>query len=207
MSFNNKIENIVPNSGTSGQYLKNNGVGSAPSWGTPENGLVFLYRTQANNSATVAFTNLSVANPYRMYLLCWRSVVPATNGTSLRLEMSNDNGATWITTQYQAGLIANAYDSTTTVNTNSTSAWLLSRNLSNAASQRFASGCAYMFLTEANYPYLSGHIDYYDDAGGKNYFGRIGGIGGGTGAGAFRFLMSSGNISSGFFYIYGIDEP
>lgn len=175
-------------------------------WATPVNGLVLISAQSASSSSAISFTNLSLGTPYRRYMVMWRGVVPATDGATLRMEMSNDNGSSWITSGYQAGCNVNAYNSATVTNTNSTSAWLMSGALDNGVSTSFANGHAYLYTNTANNCYMEGSIDYFDNGGGVNNFGRVGGVGGSTGANAFRFLMSSGNITSGSFYIYGMQE-
>lgn len=102
--------NTVPTGGSTGQVLtKNSGTNYDTGWTTPGGGggggggaLVFLSEQIAAAAASVPFTSL-ISATYDDYDLIWEGLLPGTNNVGMGIQLSTDNGATWITTGYQYG--------------------------------------------------------------------------------------------------------
>ena len=165
-----------------------------------------LYRTMANNDASITFNNLSYENPFRIYFITFRAVVPATDGATLRMECSNDNGATWFNTDYKSGINYSDYDTATMTNSNSTTNCVFTPPLDNGISTSGGNGYFYWFTRQANEPFFFGQISCFNNTTNDVAFGTCGGKCGHTGVNAFKFFMSSGNITTGEFSIYGIQN-
>lgn len=180
------------------------GDGTWASAGTDTNGLVLISSQNVSNQTAITFTSISAGSPYFRYLLDFRDISPVTDGSILRMEMSNDNGSSWIVTSYQAGCNINAYNTATLTNSNSTSAWLITGALDNGSSSR-ANGQIRIYLISANNPYVVGQSTFFENGGSITNFASFGGRGGSTGANAFRLIMSSGNIT-GSAALYGLQN-
>ena len=174
-------------------------------WATPGNGLVLLSSQDLSNQATCTFTSISAEAPYFRYLIDFRNVSPATDGSILRMEMSNNNGSSWTVSGYQAGCNTNAYNSATVTNSNSTTAWLISAALDSSVSTSLCSGYIRIYLANGNHSNIVGESTFFENGGGITNFARFGGRSGATGANAFRLIMSAGNLT-GSFDLYGLQE-
>jgi hypothetical protein len=191
--------------GTSGQVLTSAGS-SAPTWSTPSTGaLVFISSVTASSSATVSFTNIS--STYSTYLVTFNRIVPATDGVQMRIRTSTDNGATWTSSGYRYAIMCYASD-TTNFNSGSNSS-------------TYALMTVPTMSSDANYGGLNGTLNLFNPStvSGKQYFWNTTHIDAGAGLNltygsgwttsiadvdAIQFYMSSGNIASGTFRLYGI---
>lgn len=195
--------------GTAGFLLKSGGAGSDPSFAAASavGASLFLLSTQtAAASATIDFTSIQVAAPFRKYLLIWRGVTPGTDSAVLWLQCSANNGSTWITTTYQGGCNATPYNSSVITNTSATANFLLSTTLDSAVSANLSNGSLMFFTPGANYSHMNGSFSNFDNTLGLTVFGTIGGRIGSTGINALRLIMSTGTIATGAFTLYGISE-
>lgn len=157
-------------------------------------GWQLLQTLTANNSATLTFTNLG---RYRAYVFVINSILPATNATNLRMQVSNNNGSSFAASGYNSGINYWAYNSATVNNANATTFAMIAASSSNSAQ---ISGTVYATPGNGNY---WGTVAYQSTVTGVNSFGTCGG-GSGIVFNAFQFSMSSGNITSGTISVYGI---
>ena len=82
--------------GTAGQVLQTNGAG-APSWITPSAGAMTLISTAtASSSSYIVFTGLDYS-VYKQYMVLVSGAVPSVNAYTLTMQMSLDNGSSYIT--------------------------------------------------------------------------------------------------------------
>jgi len=196
----------VASLGTSGQVLTSNGAGALPSFQTVVGGGLTLISSQsASSSATIDFTSISLGT-YRTYELIYRAIVPATDGALLTMQISTDGGSTWKSSNYTSGINTAPYNSTTLTNVNSTSAFELTLGLDNGVSTSFGNGQVTIFTTASAATYIGGIISCFGNTAGTQVMGVMTGRTTDTGANAFRMIMSSGNITSGQFYLYGYQE-
>lgn len=99
----------VPNGGTTGQTLtKLSNTDQDTGWVTPSGGgggggaLTFLALVTLSAGAAATFTSV-ISATYDDYLLVWEGAFPGTNATLFGIQLSSDNGATWVTTAYRYG--------------------------------------------------------------------------------------------------------
>jgi hypothetical protein len=207
-----KIENLSypATDGTAGQVISTDGAGnlsfvSAP--GGTGNWILISSQTAAN-SAAIDFTGLD--NTYQTYVVMMSNVVPVTNAVSLYLRTSSNNGVS-----YDSGgsdyvyRLSGSVDNSVGANGQTTASQvkltgLSTYTLGNGVGQS-AYGPVYFYnigvalrcnikgdLSCVNsFPYLERDwCDAYRNSS--------------TPVNAIRFLMSSGNILSGTFTLYGL---
>lgn len=161
-------------------------------------GLVLISSQTASNSSSIIFSGLSTYNQYKLYI---HKAQPVTNAQALRIEISTDNGSTWISTGYSAGVYYHAYNSTTITNSNSTSIIPISGPCSNGDS---FTGELYMgSVNQPDYFTINGLCTWNDTTLGTTASGWMGGRGT-TGVNAIRLTFASGNINNGNFTLFGI---
>ena len=191
--------------GTAGQVLTSNGT-SAPSWTTPSSGSwIYLSTVTASNSATVDIET-TFNSTYDTYYIVVSKFVPQTSGESLYCRLKVDGS--YDTSSYRYHAILND-DSETSYNyTKSQNAsWIrILPALGNSTGQNaeFVARVTQPAIT-TNTKMITYQGSYVD---GSNRVGWI------LGAGDYsasqnaltgvRFIMSSGNITSGVFRLYGV---
>lgn len=189
--------------GASGNVLTSNGTTWTSAAATSTQ--ILLATVTASSSATVDFTS-NINSTYKVYLVELIDVVPVTNSVDLWLRVSED-GSTFVTTGYSwSGDWSSSTGSSNADGTGSDSKFKLngtSDSISNTGS-------------------LNGWVKFYNPAGtslSKFFLGQVGYSGAAihdnhTWSGNYnnttnaivgiRFLMSTGNISSGTFKLYGL---
>jgi len=189
--------------GTAGQILTSNGAATSPTFQTAASvaGSLRLIQTQTvSNVATVDFTNIG---SYTTYMFLVQGAKPPSGNQILWLRVSTDNGSSFSTSGYAAGINYSVYNSATITNANSTAAVLVSGNAISSSSNFDADAIIYFYhANSAQNPHVSGVCKWVSSV----PIGTMGDIQAGiavTGVNAFRFMMDSGNIT-GTFSIYGI---
>lgn len=167
---------------------------------------VLLGNLTASNSANISFTS-NITTTYRNYAIILSSVVPVTNAVSLRLRVSTDGGATYLAAGYSSNAIMNS--GAGVASSTSTTELLLTRaatQLLNNTADNGLSGVIYLHdLTVGVAPKISGEVNYLETSGGVLTMVNPSGRGPAALTGdALQFTMSSGNISTGNFKLYGI---
>jgi hypothetical protein len=97
--------------GTSGQYLKTNGAGANPAWADVSSGLAYLSTQTASTSAHLNFTSL-ITSAYDVYVFFLIDIRPASDGDRLKVRTSSDNGSTYDSAGYPFALRHTKMDST-----------------------------------------------------------------------------------------------
>ena len=171
-------------------------------------GMTLIASATASASATVDFTAIQ-NTVYDSYLVVMDSVIPATNAVSLRMRVSNSGvwlaGASdYVTANFRYSSTASGLDGGTT---SSLSVSGDSETIGNTVVGAFAgqiriNNC----LQTSNDCRWMGQYNYNNSAGTTRISGvNGGGINSAPGArDGFRFFMSSGNIASGTFKLYGL---
>ncbi|MEV5033690.1 hypothetical protein MRBLMC3_002927 [Sphingobium sp. LMC3-1-1.1] len=192
--------------GTSGQVLTTGGVGANPSWAAASGGLVLLEQHAASSSASLDFT-ASISGTYDEYLIELVNLVPANNAVTLYMRLSTDGGASydsganygytrWITNRFGSG--SDGTDS------GSNEIRINNNAVDNTATYGI-SGSARFFSPSSTslHKIVSGSITLINAANIESglFSGRYLST---TAVNAFRFLFSSGNISSGTIRVYGV---
>jgi len=187
--------------GTSGQVLTSNGAGALPTMQTLNSGLILISSKTASSSASVTFVDIG---SYKTYFFQFENIRPATDNSYLILQMSDDNGSTYETTGYSTLYAKGRPTSAITPDATNTVGWVLTSALDNSSGDKTASG--QMWISNCNAsskPWANGMQTSYCNSG---YYtiGFSGGVGATSGADAFRFIMSSGNIYIGRFKLFGL---
>ena len=193
--------------GTSGQLLQSNGA-SAPTWATPSAGaMIFISSVTASSSATVSFTNIS--STYDTYMITFNRVVPATNNVQMRIRTSTDNGSTYDSgaSDYKYAIISLAADSTNYNTASTASSFVLINNptITSTATSGGLNGTLNLFnpssVSQKQYFWNTTHVDAGPALNMTYGSGNTAII---ADVDAIQFYMSSGNIASGTFRLYGI---
>ena len=200
--------------GTSGHVLTSNGAGAAPTFQAASGAMVFIASSTASSSATIDFTS-GIGSTYDEYIFVIVDLLPATNATSLWARFSDDGGSTWeagATDYLYASLAYDSDGSPTDVNNDAGQAQMvISTPLSNTAGNTHNGKVMLSSPSNTTYDknlvYRMGGVDSSGNSSGLIGASRLN-QGGGTWAAidGVRFLMSSGNIASGDFYLYGIKK-
>lgn len=205
------LNDVTITTPASGQVLKYNGS----AWVNGTGGsLILLSTATASASATVDFTS-SIDSTYDEYVLVGVGVVPATDAVAAYIRVSEDAGSTWKSAAtdykysgYVYGISAGAGGSAG----GATSAQIeLSHGttVGNASTKGFnfklhffkpSSTALHKTFEATPIGYETSGGDYYTLIKAGTYIGTVNAITG------IRFLFSSGNISSGNFYLYGVKK-
>lgn len=179
-------------------------------WGTPSGATNYwelIASATASTSATIDFTGLT--STYIAYKVIISNLVSATDGTTVYMRTSTDGGSS-----YDAGASDYAYSVrfnqltaavSASANGSAASSFIaVVINLGNAANEQYSGEIIIFNPSAANYCQAYCHGIYVNaDA---NYFATWGGgiRLAAADVDAIRFLLSSGNITSGEFRLYGI---
>ena len=166
--------------------------------------LALIEQHTASVSATLDFTT-GITTTYDDYLVELLSLIPATNGAALNLQVSIDGGATWLTTGYRYALIFNSDAGASPATYSSAGAVVFNLGGPIDSSREGISGSMRLYNPRAtigkHFRHEAGwaHTD-------TNRYGWSGSIWQTTtsAVNALRFKMDSGNITSGVIRLYGI---
>jgi len=190
--------------GTSGQVLTSNGAGALPTFQTAAGGgaMELISTGTASSSATIDFTGLS--STYFAYVVYMSNVVPVTNSVNFIMRTSTNNGSSYDSgaSDYKYVGSRTSYSSGPTPSITGSAA---DSSIEIYPTMSNTSTDAGSFCLTIYNPSLAntGRISWEGTASTSDRYGS--GIRN-TAADidAIRFLMSSGNISTGTFKLYGI---
>lgn len=194
----------VPQAGSFGPTLSLNTSTGALNVAVPA-AQTFISSAVAATSAALTFTGLDSA--YREYEFRFDSLLPSTSGVTLIVEVSDDGGSSWKTTNYlSATQFINSSGSTGLVGNSSNIQLSSTGDIPNTSG--YGAGGALTLLNPADTTHrkiMRWQVGYYNGIPGF-WSGHGGGIwnGGNTAINAIRFRFSSGNIASGTITMYGI---
>lgn len=180
--------------------------GGIPTWGDNWYRRVSLSKQTASNSSLIAFTSF-VNAAYTSYFIRITNMLPVTDNTILQMFFSTDNGATYLAANYKWTQGFNTTVPNAGANgSSSASQFQIQNAIDNAVPSNFL--ITLFNINHASIPpfYLSEGVII--DNGGTNLSALRGGGGFSTAnqVNAIKFQMSSGNISSGTFTLYGVIE-
>ena len=180
-------------------------VNAAPSGGVGS--VVLLEQHTASSSATIDLTAW-YSSSYDHYRIDLINVVPATNAATLRLECSTDGGSTWDTTSAygHSSQYSNWSGANGVVNSAGETSAFVGGTLSNSAGGGGLNGELHLYQPGSSTAQKSFIIDltFWSDDGNYYRMQTGGWYVSTTAVDGIRFLMSSGNIATGIFRIYGI---
>lgn len=174
--------------------------------------LVYLATQTASASATIDFTS-SIDATYNEYEIHILNANPATDGVQLHMRTSTDGGSTFDSGATDYKYAGQAYYTGATANYNSTGAAQLvlsstGRTMGNVSGEGY---CGVVRLTQPSSATIT-RVDWtgsYCGTAGASEHAVVHGSGRRDSAAdvdAIRFLMSSGNIASGEFKLYGVSN-
>ena len=202
--------------GTAGHVLTSGGAGANPSWAaaaTPDS--VLLSTQDASTSATISFDNTLVTSTYKTYALRFLNVVPVDDGIYLRIKFSNDNGSTFSsfhTSGYDgsytgASGAGSGYDTAADVvgqdymNVAKNTSWDAGDSIGGTVWIQDPTNASFV----TTYQFLTSNISHdgtpyvYSLYGG----GMWDATSGSNAVNYIQFFMSTGNISTGTFQLWG----
>jgi len=167
----------------------------------------FVSTSTAANDTFIEFNNLT-ETAYKIIVI---DFVPSIDFSSLRMRLSNDNGTTFVTTNYQWNLSA-VKEGSTSITTDSSGTYLATGAAPGTAAGEFSSQGEVNFFsmnTTGQPAYFQATFSHMDGSDGDNVMSTTNGVsaddnnGGSTlDIDAIQFLMSSGNILTGEFHLY-----
>ena len=204
------VQFVAP--GTSGNVLTSNGTtwqSTAPSASAP--GLVCLATASASSSATIDFTS-GIDSTYDEYEFHFQSVIPATNGAFLLLRTSSNAGVSFDSGSGNYKWGVNGVNLNTAASTPDASSdtsirlTLFSTGISNTAADGGISGVVRLFFPAgtASNKQVKLHTIYANNASVTISLDGGGYRNSTSAVNAVRFLMDTGNITSGLFKLYGV---
>lgn len=198
--------------GTANQVLTSNGAASLPTWQTPASGAgnwIKISSATANNSVAITFTGLS--STYGTYVVTISNLAPITDATTLWMRTSSNNGVS-----YDAG--ASDYDwfvDSSELDTTPTSALTAddadsqieitgTDTMGNSTNENGAFTIWISDPSAAQYCRIYGQGEFTNSAPTGTNVTFCGSRKAAADVDAIQFLMSSGNINTGEFILYGL---
>jgi hypothetical protein len=179
--------------------------------------MVLLASATASNSASIDFTS-GIDSTYDEYVILFNNVVPATNGAQLYMRVSTNNGSSWESGGTDYGYTSTGLNSVGTAVSiaSNGAAWMqiagtstADFGLGNAAGRSSRGRVEISLPSSSSINKKLGWKTGWSSEGGTNYLYTLSGEGeyrATTAINGIRFLMSSGNITSGSFYLYGVKK-
>lgn len=200
---------VTSATGTSGQVLISGGAGVAPTYQTVSGSLIFIQSQTASASTTVDFTT-GISSTYNNYYFLISNMLVNTAGAILQMQVSTDGGGTWTAgTGYNSGSKRISTGGTTWAagSASGTAQWNLSEAISTSVTPRYFGYITFYNISNGGVPSYSGcAIDNPNATGVLGYNALSGYQSAVTTINGFRFTESSGNMTTGFFTLYGIKE-
>jgi len=176
-------------------------------------GITFISSQTASNSASLSFTS-GLTSTYKAYKFVFSNIQPATDGTFFEFNLSTDSGSNYNVTKTTTYISVrhNEADSFTELSyqgtldlAQSTSYQRLMENIGNGADESGSGSLTLFNPSSTTYVkhFMSSTNHYELNNVSMNVM--VAGYGNTTSAiNAIRFQMTSGNISAGTIYLYGI---
>lgn len=174
----------------------------------PDNLSLIATRT-ATNSANLEFKDCITAN-WSTYYLSIRNIVPATLNADFNVVFSNDNGATYLAANYKYSYLNQMTNGTlVAIGSNSAATAQLQSTSMNTSNAGICADIYFYNMKSASVPcFYKGRLTHFYDTSTGNYNNQICGSNTDTtGINALKFTFSSGNITSGIIYLFGVNEP
>lgn len=185
---------------SSGYVLSSNGNAAVPSFVNP--GFFLIETVNVSGGQVVLTLNNSI---YAGYYIFVNSLFPTNNGDTIFMKVSTDGGATYLNSGYISGITGFAYNSTTPVNYNSTTNFVLAGAQHNEGSNGLTGVIYYCPSAGSNGTVLSGTITSYDtNTGGPTSFLVMGDIPLGTNPTNLLITCASGLVNAFSVMLYGM---
>jgi len=170
--------------------------------------LVLLSSQTASSSASISFTSV-ITSDFTSYYLTIRNLVAATNGSTIQMLASTNNGSSYLSSNYKWVYHADTSNATQVTDNNNSSSYIqLSDAISSTTSQAY--NCN-INLFNLNTSYVFNFYGISINQNNSNSYVYNGSLAGGnkgtTAINALQIAMSSGNIASGVLSLYGVPNP
>jgi len=195
--------------GDAGQVVQVNSGGSALEFADAAGGgLIHLNTTTVDNAASIIYNNTLITSAHDVYKIVYSNYVPITNDTTLRLQVSTDNGSNFLSAIN--GRRYNQINGTTHANQNGVDAGtnsilmglalggtpangvcsgeLTVAGVNNAVSYKHCWGKAVFHVADTSNFFWQDNASYVNSASDIDYF---------------KISSTSGNLESGIFHLYG----
>jgi len=197
--------------GTSGQVLSTNGSGAlsfVTATDTNDNTWVKLSTITASDSANVNFTNsiTGAFDTYDIYVVQFTQLRPASDDVTFRMRVQ-EGGSDYTGTEYKT-LVGSGSDTEYAAGDNfRCQIHGIGNNTSGSLIYEDCHGYIYMYNFEANRRFNMQGSTVYKDNSSDTRFNVFGGTLNRTNAvTGIKFFLSSGNINTGKFTLYGINQ-
>lgn len=181
----------------------------------PADGITFISSQTASNSASLSFTS-GLTSTYKAYKFVFVNIRPATDAVNFQFNLSTDSGSNYNVTKtttvfnpihFEDDTVASLDYSTSTDLAQSTAYQRLvgDSQLGNGADESLSGSLQLFNPSSTTYvKHFIADVNYYEYRN-ASYRIFVAGYGNTTSAvNAINFQMSSGNISAGTIYLYGI---
>ncbi len=165
--------------------------------------LNLIQKLTASSSATISFTS-GINTNFPTYVVKIRNMIAATGASTLQMLYSTDGGSTYLSSNYYSTFISNNTASVVHSGTGASAQFSImllcsSTNVLNGQIVLYDLGVAKQMTYRCNFITVNsdGNIAMTNNGGTQKST---------TAINAVRFQMSSGNIASGDFYLYGVNE-
>ncbi|CAB4139845.1 hypothetical protein UFOVP353_55 [uncultured Caudovirales phage] len=205
----------VASVGTSGHVLTSNGAGALPSFQalpTASGGWVPIKTVTASASATVDFVNGSAGvvldSTYKAYAVVISVLRPATDGSDLYIRTSSNGGVSFDTGGSDYNYAATGLNSNgTNINGQGNNTYAFVCGFLGNDTGESTSAVIYFFSPSSTLKFqFSGQTAFTNALGYTSTNSFVGSRLAIADVDAIRFLMSSGNITSGTFTLYGLKD-
>lgn len=162
-----------------------------------------LFQTNTINSAIPFVDVTGMDTDIYIYLFAFYNFVPVINGTSFRMRLSTDNGATFISTASYIYRIS-YFQGAATLNNSSISAtaWPFTVNGGNSTGEGASGKLELNFPAGTNVTTLEGHLQYTDSSGIYTNSLSVARFNSNASHNAARIYFASGDIASGALRVY-----
>jgi hypothetical protein len=172
----------------------------------PEQSVKLIAVREASNSAALDFTSL-ISATYDIYRFEFIGIIPVTSGARFILRVSTDNGASWVASadyghaqfRWRAGATA-----TSGAETGASAIDIVGDGISTSSAAQALNGYGLLYdpLNTSLNTIILGQVRFWNGSNriSSQWQGAYQQV---TAVNAVRFLMSTGNISSGKILMYG----
>lgn len=173
-------------------------------------GIILLEEQVASGSASLDFTS-TISATYDTYQFEFVTLLPATDGATINMQVSTDGGGTWVTSGSYSYWDWR-FDSSTAAAGGATGATAIVLAETNGVGNAAAFGLVGMIQlynpsSASLHKSISGNIAFRNAAGTRISHIVAGAYEATTAVNAVRFLASSGNLASGTIRSYGLAKP
>ncbi len=167
-------------------------------------GLVLLDTQSASSSASIAFTGLD--STYKEYIFELSALVPQTDAVNLYVTFSVNNGSSYLSTVYSWSRFVTVEGGAFVMAGASSDAQIIMPGLGNATGENGNFSCKLYDPASAVYKLFTWNAAVAGQTSGAVFVGSGAGsyLGATQAINAIKFAMSSGNIASGVFKLYGM---